>query len=222
MKFIQSPVKLALILKDCFPMWKRFNKKSSDWVLSKEGERAYQAAKTPAQRLAFFFDYMLLVAEEKNGERSRAKKDADNLGLYELAYFFANYVSTGSLAFSKYPQIFVEGVNPFLACIPYAARLGSASGDALLSALHRQEDASFYDKSENRPYERLSSLGAKGETSELWRMERTIISMFCMIDENAAQHRPFLYRVLNEVPKNPFQGDSAVGGESMQKTEDDV
>lgn len=142
-----------------------------NWFLSAEGEVAFRAAKTPAQRVAYFYRY-LSVSKSDYAEEDRIK----------IAVLMAYGVWDSQLPYAKYPDILQEGKNPFIAEFLH----GKHPWDEpkvlpWLRVLYGQEVTS----------EHLLNTDAQTEP-DLWRFSRAILWLF-QSDEQAEKSLPKPY-----------------------------
>ena len=108
MGFFYSPMKLIELIKNKGSIIEDKEKHDVDWYFSKDGKKAYDDAKTPAQKTMYFFEYLFEEVID-----SPHKVDA----AYRLAYVLANSVASSSLEFAGYPDILDVTKNPLINCI---------------------------------------------------------------------------------------------------------
>ena len=103
-----SPMRLIELIKNKGSITEINKKHGADWYFTKEGEKAYTDAKTPAQKTMYFFDYLQAVVEST---------DIVEEIVYSVAYVMANSVDSSSLDFAGYPNILDTDKNPLIKCL---------------------------------------------------------------------------------------------------------
>lgn len=179
MGYFYSPMKLIGLVKDSAYIASKINKESkdADWFLSKEGEKAYKNAKTPAQKTMFYFNYLLALTKNV-----QANRDV----LYRIAYILQHSVDGSSLEYGEYPAILDSTKNPIINAaktknLNVACTGGNYSvyGILFLSAIHHELDRDKYIKAEHKPYTRITYCEKDGAASDMYKLERDIIGAFC-------------------------------------------
>lgn len=172
MGFIYSPMKLIGLFKERDSIVKELKKNNSNWYFTNEGEDAYNAAKTPAQKTVYFFNYLTSITEHKD------KREV----LYKIAYIMANSMDSSSLEFAGYPNILDPEKNPLVNYVKTTGLVASdqvAYGLMLLAALNNEKDARLFLYAKHKPYNRITYLESDGSASDKYKIERDIIGAFC-------------------------------------------
>lgn len=169
MRFFYSPKILFGILFGRIPD-QSFFAKDSNWFFSEEGLAAYRKARSPADRAAFYAEYLNISIPNETIA-------------YKCAVLFANAVDGTRFSFAKYPEILLEDCNPLLPPIIDLAKYGyvsyEQSVEPIIQSLHNRlnmqekTDAPIFsvpDKNKN--------------VSELYVLERYILSLFCQTEKN--------------------------------------
>ena len=180
MGLFYSPKTLLEILKISDNDLKNEEIYSSKWYLSKEGEKAYENAKTPAQKTLFFFNYLSRLYEE--GTYFSKEMDSYKRKTYDLinkvAFVLANFVADTSLPFSKYPDILDPKTNCFsnIYTINLSARNGNNYGIEILTELTKQKKSDLYDANK-RPFKHLE-FSEEDKLSDMYKLQRAVIGIF--------------------------------------------
>lgn len=80
-----------------------------EWYFSEAGHRAYGQAKTLAEKMRYFFDYLLAVSPQKQKPEF----------LQRIAFIMAHSMDHSDLPFAGYPNILDEKLNPFVALVKF-------------------------------------------------------------------------------------------------------
>ena len=192
MGYFYSPMQLIKLIKARDSIKEELKEHDAEWYFSKEGEQAYMNAKTPAQKVTYFFDYLMCVSKSKDN------RDV----LYRTAYIMANSMDSSSLEFAGYPNILDATKNPLVNYIKttnFGYKEKTACGLMLLAALNHEMDATKYLYAKHKPYTHLTYCEANGSVSDKYRIERDIIAAFCI--ESSGQYMPpYTYDIV-ESPK---------------------
>ncbi len=197
MGFFYSPMKLIGLVKDSASIASKLNERlDSDWFFSKEGEKAYKNAKTPAQKTMFYFNYLLALTKNV-----QANRDV----LYRTAYVLQHSVDGSSLEYSEYPSILDSTKNPIINAVKTKnLNISCTGGDysvygiLFLSAIHRELDVEKFLKSEHKPYTRLTYCEKDSTASDMYKLERDIIGAFCN-DFKGQYMPPYTYSITDSV-----------------------
>ncbi len=204
MGMIYSPVKLVKLLMKSPAVAAELKQKDARRYFSKEGRAAYNAADTVVKKTAFFFEYLLTVAREPK-----------NVGaLHKIAYVMAEAMDRSSLECAGYPAILDAEKNPLVAYVknnpmPTQAKYDLIYGAHLLCALHGvpKDKTLEYLESEHAPYKRMTPPSAEGEEADLYRVERLLVTAFCMASAQDVYVGPFNYSIV--APANTDDGEDA-------------
>ncbi len=197
MGFFHSPMKLIGLVKDSASIASKLNKGfDADWFFSKEGEKAYKNAKTPAQKTMFYFNYLLALTKNV-----QANRDV----IYRIAYVLQDSVEGSSLEYAEYPAILDSTKNPIINAIKTKnLNVSCTNGDysiygiLFLSAIHRELDVEKFLKAEHKPYTRITYCEKDGDASDMYKLERTIIGAFC--NDSPRQYMPpYTYSITDSV-----------------------
>lgn len=179
MSAFYSPLKLIKLLKDSRSIAEELEERNVDWYFSRKGEKAYNEAKTPAQKTIYFFNYLIAVSKlekEENKYSLPPDKECDRKSLYYCAYVMANSMDSSSLEFAGYPNILKPEKNPL---VDYIKSNGIPdSGAAVLAALNHEKDEKKYVEPEFKPYSRLTYCNPDGSVNDKYKIERDIIGTF--------------------------------------------
>ena len=194
MGFFHSPMKLIRLIKDSGSIAKELKEKDADWYFSKEGEKAYKNAKTPAQKTMYFFDYLMAVSKSKDN------RDI----LYRVAYIMANSMDSSSLEFGGYPNILDSTKNPLVNYIETTTFISSIGktyyGLELLAALNHETNSKKFHYTKHKPYTRLTYCEADGSMTDKYKIERDIIGAFCIdFSNNKYEEKympPYMYEIV--------------------------
>lgn len=188
MGFFYSPMKLMELFKEKETVAVQLKENGADWFFSPEGEKAYQDARTPAQKTMYFFQYLLTVCKQDN-------RDV----LYKIAYIMANSMDQSSLAFAGYPDILNANKNPLVWYVKtndLDLNELPSYGVMLLAALHDEEDARKFLVEKQKPYSNITYCDADGTVSDMYRIERDIIGVFCA-DFPGPYMPPYRYDIID-------------------------
>ena len=170
---------------------------SEYWFFTTSGEDAYNKLSSLAQKTNFFFDYLLLVAKSPECQDH----------LYKIAFVMANSMVDSSLEFGGYPNVLDKEKNPLVRyimdneIIPNKKYLENYGG-RFLCVLHtgNDEDADLYVY-KDRPFTRISYCKENEPLSDMYKIERDIITMFCA-KEGLSSFTPYVYNILPESDDN--------------------
>ncbi len=121
---LQLPLK-SLALEGIYKsLQKKYEIKPTAWYLSAEGKKAYESAKTKAEKIEYFRAYITAFAGEQSADIKKLLDGGTWVGLknfernsFAIAYVMANSVDGASLRYGKYPEILSADENPLLKCI---------------------------------------------------------------------------------------------------------
>lgn len=183
---------------------------SEEWFFSEAGHRAYGQAKTLAEKMRYFFDYLLTVSAQKQKPEF----------LQRIAFIMAHSMDHSDLPFAGYPNILDEKLNPFVALIKngYASPETESSFDpvgpedfdtaVLLTKIHQKDDdeASFQAEVEDyfsivkKPYLKFDC-PTNGIYTDIQKIEQDIIWSRKSNPENELSKPPYCYDILTDIVK---------------------
>lgn len=153
--------------------------RDKDWYFSQEGIDAYNALSTLGQKITFFCEYLRLIAKKPDYDRY----DHDR-HLHYIAFVMANSMVDSKLEFGGYPNVIDTSKNPIVLFIKYYDIITDSKFEpnycgTYLCLLHNgaPKDESKYTY-EDRPFERLTYCEPGEELSDMYKIERDIISLF--------------------------------------------
>lgn len=202
MGIIYSPVKLIKLVMNA-PGITSGIRKNEAWYFSNEGRRAYENAKTVAQKTAYFYDYLTVVA--------RAPKNAN--ALHKIAYVMAKAMANTPLELGSYPELLKAEKNPLVAyvkktpmpCDPKYDRLYAIQ---ILRAFRGDRDLKVdeYLYASHAPYKKMALPDESDSKSvAVWRIERYILSTFWKAERDDVYVGPFNYGITQ--PANTDDGE---------------
>ncbi len=200
MGFFRSPMTLIRLSTQRERIVAELEGHASEWYFTKEGEQAYNNAKTKADKVLYFFDYLNAVTG------SRGNRDT----LYRAAYVMANSMDGSSLDFSGYPNILKTDKNPLVRTATLKPSEPTIFGLLSLSLLHGSDNASDYLEAKAKPYTFLTYSEKDGSMSDLYKIERDIIGAFCL-EEDTGCVPPYVYDII----------DSEIGPDSDEDEKDE-
>lgn len=196
MKYFCSPLKLIGLIKDMgwiksesAQQKNRYGK----WYYSSAGKKAYEKAKTPAEKTMYFFDYLTAVSNSKNSDVN-----------FRIAYVMANSMDS-SEEFGGYPKILSYKDNPLVNYMAFdassaALEVNPFGAAKLLAVLNNEQNAEIFFDAESKPYERLTYCNSDGSASDRYKIERDIIGAFCSDASNDTMPL-YVYNILTPVLK---------------------
>lgn len=188
MGIFYSPMRLIGLIKDSGSIAKELEKYNPDWYFSKSGEKAYHNAKTPAQKTAYFFNYLASIADSSNNREV----------IYKIAYVMMNSMDKSSMEFAGYPNILDASKNPLVKCVKTKSFSSnqSANGMILLAELMGEDSKELVDPAKS-PYSRLTY-----QDTDMYRIERDIIGAFCTEFSNTYVMPPYFYDIVKSSKLN--------------------
>ncbi len=186
MGFFRSPMTLIGLSMQRKKIVAELEGHAPEWYFTQEGEQAYNNAKTKADKVLYFFDYLNAVAG------SRGNRDT----LYRAAYVMANSMDSSSLDFSGYPNILKTDKNPLVRTAALKPCEPAVFGLMSLSILHGSDNASDYLEAKACPYKFLTYSADDGSMSDLYKIERDIIGAFCL-EEDGGYVPPYMYDIID-------------------------
>lgn len=184
-----SPQKLLDIIKNKDRFLSQQPVRTAGWYFSEEAKKQFESTDSRGKRVMFIFDYLTLIAQTPSARDT----------LFKLAYVIESAVCQTGLEYASYPD-FLDPKKNFMVKLIKETDIKSLSNGAfcvvLLSVLHGSEDlgtASDYLKYGIRAYKRLQYCGEGEKPSDLYKLERTIISAFS--DHSYLFASPFLYDI---------------------------
>lgn len=175
---IEYPKNIFQLLKNQKEIEDKFIKAYPDenWYFSSEGKKAYENLSSLGQKTRFFFDYLLLIAKTPDCQEY----------LYRIAFVMANSMVDSTLEFGGYPNIIDEGKNPLVRYIKnevlvYGDKYLENYCGKFLCVLHTgtdEQDAMYIYK--DRPFDRLSYCKDNDHLTDMYKIERDIISTFSL------------------------------------------
>ncbi|MBQ9736655.1 MAG: hypothetical protein IJV96_07725 [Clostridia bacterium] len=165
--------------------------KDASWYLSEEGKKVYQSKTSPAERMSFYYDYLKQLAKKQS-------KEVKDTVLQKLAYILWSAVENSSLSYAGYPEILQKECNPIVSLLVRGAFSGAKDfvcGGMLLLELLKLEKAKELTDSKYTPYRKLTYCEDDGDVTDAYRLERTVISAFCL--DEADFPVPFCYDIVD-------------------------
>lgn len=179
-----------------------------EWYFSEAGHRAYGQAKTLAEKMRYFYDYLLAVSPQKQKPEF----------LQRIAFIMAHSMDHSDLPFAGYPNILDKKLNPLVALIKngyVSPEMESCSGPIvpedfdtaiLLTKIHQKDDdkAGFqaevggYFSIEKKPYLKFD-YPTSGTYTDIQKIERDIIWSRKLNPETELSKPPFRYDILAEI-----------------------
>ena len=151
-----------------------------DWYFSQEGKEAYKKLSSLGQKTHFFLDYLLSVAKTPDCHEY----------LYRIAFVMANSMVDSALEFGGYPNVLDESKNPLVRRIKNEVLvIGDEYWETycgiFLCVLHNgtDEQESMYIY-KDRPFNRLSYCKENEPLTDMYKIERDIISVFSLRNES--------------------------------------
>ncbi len=204
MAIIYSPVKLVKLLMNA-PAITDELKRGEAWFFSEAGKRAYEEAKTVAQKTAYFYEYLTMVA--------RAPKNPG--ALHKIAYVMAKAMVGTPLELGSYPDILKAEKNPLVAYVKKTPMPSDPKYDPIyavqvLRAFRGEQDVKddAYLYASHAPYKKMV-LPDEGDPKSVaaWRIERYILSMFRKADGDDVYIGPFNYNITQPANTNDGEDD---------------
>ena len=175
------------------------------WYFSEAGHRAYGQAKTLAEKMRYFFDYLLAVSPKKQKPEF----------LQRVAFIMAHSMEHSGMPFAGYPNILDKKLNPLVALIKngyVSPEMESCSGPIvpedfdtaiLLTKIHQKsgDEAGFQAEVEDnfsivkKPYLKFD-YSTNGIYTDIQKIERDIIWSRKLDEENELSRPPFCYDIL--------------------------
>lgn len=106
MGFIMSPVKLIQVVTTSSLMNEKIEKRSREWYFSKKGEKAYKDAKTTAEKVVYFYNFLI-------GRKSDPSSE-DREFMQSIAYIMAAAIDGTSKPYGTWPAIIDREQNPLV------------------------------------------------------------------------------------------------------------
>lgn len=193
MKFLHSPmtlIKLIMSSPATVSQINSYQKQTSVWYMSEEGKAAYQKAITSTAKVKFYQSYLNAI-----------KKDGTDREIVALAaYVITCGIDETSLPFATFPDILDSKKNPVVRILsekafPVDKRV--ECGIEILNALSggsASEVAEWYDP-EKRRYESLEVCSDTTNPSEMYKLQRYIISAFCCLEDKSSA--PYVYDIVS-------------------------
>lgn len=200
LEMIHSPVKIWGFVKNRMAIESATAVCDTNWYFTDEGAQAYRAATTTSKKLKYFFDYLLSLFEEKANKSSDKKtSDEDKRKLLARYAFLMAAESELALPYSSYPSILKGTENPVVRVAKRLHLGGSAelNGISLLAELHGSLDIRQYASEKTRCFEIMQKIGENGEASDLYKLEKCILSTFCAEFSKGYQMPPYLYDIIS-------------------------
>ena len=169
MGFFVSPVKMLWLAKNRADIAHRLKPREKDWYFTKEGEDAYRKANGVGAKTYHFYEYL----------KKLSGSTIESAALLRLAFVLAHTVEGSAMEYGRYPDVINPNKNPLVMCVQnrelsYAHDLENCCR-LLLAALH-EEKSDVY--SQSRGYERLNYCEPGAPLSDVYRIERAIITVF--------------------------------------------
>ena len=179
-----------------------------EWYFSEVGHRAYDRADTLAEKMKYFFDYLLAVSPKKQKPEF----------LQRVAFIMAHSMEHSGMPFAGYPNILDEKLNPFVELIkngyvspkPDSHFRANATEDfdaaILLTKIHQKggDKAGFQAEVEDyfsivkKPYLKFD-YPPNGIYTDIQKIERDIIWSRKLDEENELSRPPFCYDILTDI-----------------------
>lgn len=179
-----------------------------EWYFSEAGHRAYGQAKTLAEKMRYFFDYLLAVSPQKQKPEF----------LQRIAFIMAHSMDHSDLPFAGYPNILDKKLNPFVELIkngyvspkPDSHFKANATEDfdaaILLTKIHQksgdkagfQAEVEEYFSIVKKPYLKFD-YSTNGIYTDIQKIERDIIWSRKLDEENELSRPPFCYDILTDI-----------------------
>ena len=187
MGFFVSPATLLRLLKNRVNIADRLKARDKNWYFTKEGQEAYVSAEGVGAKCYHFYEYLKKLSNISGNSRA----------LLRLAFVMAHTMVDSSLEFGGYPNVIDPQKNPLVACVQSGTLSSMEAVDgccaALLAALHGEQSMAPY--AEPRGHEKLSYCQDDALATDLYRIERDIITVFCSESKDTLPP-PFLYDVV--------------------------
>ena len=193
MKLFYSPMKLIEIIKiakEKDTIDNKLKENTADWYFSKDGENAFNNAKTPAQKTMYFFHYLLTVAKVKDNRET----------LYKIAYIMANSMVNSSLEFAGYPNVLDSTKNRLVERVKnvdFDSKNSSEVGIYLLAALQSKVSIKSFLEEKLKQYTYITYCEPDGSLSDMYKIERDIIGAFCAGSSDQKKLPPYEYDIIS-------------------------
>ncbi len=196
MSLASLPTKLVEMIKDFPSITKEMKAQNlwTKWYYSDEGKELYDLYESPAQRTEYFYNYLIMYM---------GRDEVYNEIVYKTAYVIAHSVDNSSLEFGRFPDVLDPEKNPLVQYVRTEKPRGSnfkKHGIGLLAALHNTSENKFANESED-PYKNLTYAEADGSVSDMYKVERDIISVFCMDSANPLS-APYIFDIFNSIDED--------------------
>lgn len=190
---IEYPKNIIQLLKNKQKILDRLEQECRDekWYFSPEGKKEYESLSSLAQKTHFFLNYLVSVAKTPDCREY----------LYRIAFVMANSMVNSGLDFGGYPNILDEDKNPLVRYIKNEVIVSKEEYTEIycgkfLCVLHTgtdEQDNLFID--EQKPFTRISYCKENEPLTEMYRIERDIISVFA-VKEGKSTFVPYIYSIL--------------------------
>lgn len=171
MKFFYSPMTLIDLYKNRHKIAEELSGEHPiGWYLSRSGEQAYRNAKTFAQKVNYFYEYL----------RSLANTSVGMERIYKVAFIMAAVVDGSTLPYATYPDILNQDKNPLVRHTVDERHVTDEKdyGIGLLAKVFGLKHGYALEDEKDNPYELLTFVGEDGKVSDVYRLERCIIAAF--------------------------------------------